>query len=114
MGWKSSLPHCNPVTIQEGKRAIAQAVSDNRVKVRGLGCPCANLPAQQPFQFNAYRASPLKDVSGDCSSDYPQHPVSLLEAENTIGEGETKGLNHLGFLHLPWTMVLRVIEVHCQ
>ena len=60
----------DPMTIQEGKRAIAQAVSDNGVKARGLGCPCANLPAQQPFWFNAHRFSPLKDVSGDCGSDY--------------------------------------------
>ena len=59
------------MTIQEGKRAIAQAVSDNRVKARGLGYPHANLLAQQPFQFNAHRASPLKDMPGDCSSDYP-------------------------------------------
>ena len=60
----------DPMTIQEGKRAIAQAVSDNRVKVRGLGCPHANLPAQQSFQFNTHRASPPKDKSGDCGSDY--------------------------------------------
>ena len=39
----------DPLTIQEGKRAIAQAVSDNRVKVRGLGHPHVNLLAQQPF-----------------------------------------------------------------
>ena len=64
----------NPMTIQEGKRAIAQAVSDNRVKVRGSGHPHAKLLTQQPFQFNAHRASPLKDVSGDCSSDYPWTP----------------------------------------
>ena len=44
----------------------------------------------------------------------PKHPIIPLEAENAIGEGETKGPNPLGFLHLPWTMVLRVIEVHCQ
>ena len=39
------------MTIQEGKRAIAQAILDNRVKVRG--CPHVNPPAQQPFWFNA-------------------------------------------------------------
>ena len=39
----------DPVTIQEGKRAIAQAVSDNRVKARGPGHPCVNPLAQQPF-----------------------------------------------------------------
>ena len=63
-----------PMTIQGGKKAIAQAISDNRVKARGPGHPHANLPAQQPFQFNTPTASPPKDVSGDCGSDYPQTP----------------------------------------
>ena len=67
---KAAYLTADPMTIQEGKRAIAQAVSDNRVKARGLGHPSANLLAQQPFQFNAHRASPPKDMSGDCSSDY--------------------------------------------
>ena len=62
------------MTIPEGKRAIAQGVSDNRVKVRGPGHPCVNLLALQPFQFNAPRVSPLKDVPGVCGSDYPQTP----------------------------------------
>ena len=69
---KSAYLTADPMTIQEGKRAITQAVSDNRVKARGPECPHANLLAQQPFRFNAHIASPSKDVSGDCSSDYPQ------------------------------------------
>ena len=44
----------------------------------------------------------------------PEHPISPLEAKNAIGDEETKGLHHLGFLHFPQTVVLRVIEVHCQ
>ena len=52
---KSAYLTTNPMTIPEGKRAIAQAVSANRVKTRGPGCPCVNPPAQQPFQFNAQR-----------------------------------------------------------
>ena len=74
--WVGKAAHltANPMTIQEGKRAIAQAVSDNRVKARGPGCPHANPLAQQPFRFNAHRVSPLKDMSGDCGSDYPQTP----------------------------------------
>ena len=71
---KAAYLTADPMTIHEGKRAIAQAVSDNRVKVRGPGHPHANPLAQQPFQFNAHRTSPLKDVSGDCGSDYPQTP----------------------------------------
>ena len=39
-----------------------------------LDIPCVNLPDQQPFWFNALRTSPLKDMSGDCGSDYPQSP----------------------------------------
>ena len=49
---KSAYLTADPVIIQEDKRAIAQAVSDNRVKARGPGCPWVNLLAQQPFKFN--------------------------------------------------------------
>ena len=87
---KSAYLTADPMTIQEGKRAIAQAVLDNRVKARGPGNPHVNLLAQQPFQFNALRTSPLKYESGDCGSDYPQLP------------------------HMPLTMVLRVIGVCYQ
>ena len=74
MGGKLAYLATDPMTIQEGKRAIAQAISDNRVKVRGPGHPHVNPPTQQPFWFNALRTSPSKDVSGDCSSDYPWSP----------------------------------------
>ena len=68
---KSAYLTANPMTIPEDKRATAQAVSNNRVRARGLGCPRLNPPAQQPFWFNVQRTSPLKDVSGDHSPDYP-------------------------------------------
>ena len=71
---KSAYLTADPMTIQESKRAIAQAVSDNRVKVRGPGCPRVNLPAQQPFKFNTQRTAPLKYVSRDYSSDNQQTP----------------------------------------
>ena len=64
----------DPMTIQEGKRAIAQAITDGGVKARGPGHPNVNPLAQQPFQFNAQRTSPLKDMPGDCGSDYPPSP----------------------------------------
>ena len=40
-GWeKPFYLTTDPMTIQEGKRAIAQAISDNRVKVTGTrACP---------------------------------------------------------------------------
>ena len=70
--WVGKLAYlaADPMTIQEVKRAIAQAILDNQVKERGPGCPHVNLPAQQPFQFNALRTSSPKDASGDCGSDY--------------------------------------------
>ena len=36
---KSAYLTADPMTIQEGRRAIAQAISDNRVKARGPGRP---------------------------------------------------------------------------
>ena len=74
--WVGKLTYltADSMTIQEGKRAIAQAVSDCQVKVRGPGCPHVNLPAQQPFWFNPPRSSPPKDMSGDCGSNYPLSP----------------------------------------
>ena len=59
------------MTIHKGRRAIAQAILDNRVKARRPGCPCVNLLAQQPFWFNSLRNSPPKDMLRDDSSDYP-------------------------------------------
>ena len=66
---KSAYLTANSMKIQEGKRAIAQAVSDNSVKARGPGCPQVNLPAPQPFKFNTQRTSPPKDVSRGYGSD---------------------------------------------
>ena len=76
--WVGKLAYLttNPMTIQEGRRAIAQAVLDNRVKVRGPRFPHVNPLAQQPFEFNAIRTSPLKNMPGDCSSDYHSHLTS--------------------------------------
>ena len=64
----------DPMTIQEGRRAIAQAISDHQVKARGPGCPCVNPLAKQPFQFDPPRSSPLKYASGDGDSNYPPSP----------------------------------------
>ena len=68
---KSVYLAADSMTIQEGKRAIAQAIMDCQVKVKGPRHPHVNLLTQQPFQFNPLRSSPSKDTSGDGSSDYP-------------------------------------------
>ena len=74
--WVGKLAYLttNPMTIQEGRRAIAQAISDNRVKARGPGHPQVNLLAQQPFKFNTPRTSPPRDVSIHYGSDDEQAP----------------------------------------
>ena len=66
---KSAYLTANPIMLQEGKRAITQAVLDHRVKARGPGCPRVNLPAPQPFWFNTSRTSPPGDALAHCSSD---------------------------------------------
>ena len=43
---KSAYLAGDPMTIQEGRRAIAQAVSDHGVKAREPGHPCVNPLAQ--------------------------------------------------------------------
>ena len=55
---KSAYLTADPMTIQEGKMAIIQAISDHQVKVRGPGHPRVNPPAQQPFLFNPLSSSP--------------------------------------------------------
>ena len=74
--WVGKLAYLttDPMTIQEGRKAIAQAISDHQVKARGPGCPSVNLLVQQPFQFDPLRSSPLKDVSGDGGSDHTPSP----------------------------------------
>ena len=63
--WVGKLAYltADPMTLQEGRRAIAPALLDHRVKARGLGHPQVNPPAQQPFRFNTSRASPSGDQS---------------------------------------------------
>ena len=59
----------NPMTLQEGKRAITQAVSDHRVKARGPGHPRVNQRVQQPFRFNTSRTSLPGDTLAHYGSD---------------------------------------------
>ena len=74
--WVGKLAYLttDPMMLQEGKRAITQAVSDHRVKARGPGCPRVNLPAQQPFRFNTSRTSPSGDTLAHYGSDKGRTP----------------------------------------
>ena len=74
--WVGKLAYLatDPMTIQEGQQAIAQAVMDHWVKLRGPGHPCGNLLAQQPFRFDHLRGSPIKDTPGDGGSDCQPSP----------------------------------------
>ena len=69
--WVGKLAYltANTMTLQEGKRAITQAVSDHRVKARGTGCPRVNPLAPQPFKFNTSRTSPLGGALASYGSD---------------------------------------------
>ena len=71
---KSAYLAADPMTIQEGRWAIAQAITDCWVKVRGPGCPCVNLPAQQPFRFDPPRGFPMNDASRDGGSNHQPSP----------------------------------------
>ena len=64
----------DPMTIQEGREAIAQAVTDCQVKARGPGCPHVNLLVQQPFRSDPWRGSLMKDTSRDGGSDCQPSP----------------------------------------
>ena len=114
--WVGKLAYltADPMTIQEVKRAIAQAVLDHQVKARGPGHPRVNLLAQEPFWFNLPRSSPRKMHLEIVVPTTHCHPVGPLEAGNIIGIGGTKGLNHLSSLHLPQTMDSKAIGVHYQ
>ena len=78
--WVGKLAYLttDPMTIQEGQQAITQAITDCHMKARGLGHPCVNLPAQQPFRFDHPRGSPMKDTSRDGGSDCQPSPCQPL------------------------------------
>ena len=66
---KSAYLTADPMTLQEGKRALTWAVLDNRVKAREPGCPQVNPPAQLPFRFKTSRTSHPGDLMANCSSN---------------------------------------------
>ena len=71
---KSAYLTADPMTIQEGWWAIAQAIIDCQVRTRGLGHPHVNPPAQQSYRFEHPKGSPIKDASGVGSSSSQPSP----------------------------------------
>ena len=69
--WVGKLAYltADPMTLQEGKRAITWAVLDNKVKARGPGHTQVNLPAQLPFRFDTSRTSLPGDSLANPGSD---------------------------------------------
>ena len=87
---KAAYLTTDSMTIHKGRRAIAQAISDNRVKTRGPGCPCVHPLAQQPFQFNSLRNSPPRDCQEMTVLTTPSHLTGHLEAANAIENGDQR------------------------
>ena len=108
---KSAYLTADPMTLQEGKRAITWAISDNRVKARGPGCPRVNLLAQLPFRFNTSRTSLPGDLLATTVLMKDEPLDGLLKAKGVIGDGETSDLIHPGSPPLLWTLALKAIEV---
>ena len=108
---KSAYLAADPMTIQESKQAIAQAITDHQVKVRGPGHPPVNLLDQQPSGLTPWEAPLRRTPLGMVALSTFTSPAPP-GAENIIDVGETKGLHHLGSPHLPQIMGLRATGVH--
>ena len=96
--WVGKLAYLttDTMTIHEGWRAIAQAISDNRVKVRGPRHPHVNLLAHYP-SISTPQEIILQNVHWEMMAlIFPLHLTGHLEAMNAIDNGETVGLSHLG------------------
>ena len=108
---KSAYLTTDPMTIQEGRRAIAQAVLNNRVKARDQDVPKLIC---QPNNLSSL--IPLGPLHLEMCLYFAvlttkEHPDSLLEVKGIIGGKGTSDLGHPSFLPLPQTVVLKVIEV---
>ena len=114
--WIGKLAYlaADPMTIQEGQWAIAQAITDCHMKVRGLGHLCVNLLAQQPFRFDHPRGSLIKDTSGDGGSDHQPLPCQPPRGWDQNRHWRTKCFHCLSSHHLPQTVGLRVTGAHYQ
>ena len=111
---KSAYLIADPMTIQEGRRAIAQAITDHQVKARGPGHPWVNLPAKQPFRFDHPRGSPIKDASRDGGSDHQPSPHWPPRGSDCNRHWRDQRPPSPWFPHLPQTVGSRVTGVPYQ
>ena len=109
---KSAYLTADPMTIQEGRWAIAQAITDCQVKARGQNIPVLislpNNPSGLTPQEDPLRRTPL----GTVVLIINLHLTSPQGAENVIDVRETKGLHHLHSPHLSQIVDLRVTGIH--
>ena len=114
MGWETSQPCHYPLTIQEGRWVIAQAVMDCQEKARGLGLPHVNPSTQQPFRFNCTRCSPQRTCLRRLVLTIDHCHIGPPEAKIAIDIGGTKGHHCPSCCCLPLTVGLKVTGVHYQ
>ena len=84
---------------------LRQGDLDIPVWIHQFNSPSSSIPLGVPLKKTHLQMAVLT---------IQHHPIGPQGPGSVIGIRETKGLNHLGFLHLPQTVVLRVIGVHYQ
>ena len=72
----------DPLTIQEGRWEIAQAITESQIKARGPRHPHVNPLTPQPFRFDHLGDSPQKDTPRDANSDHQLLPHWPLRGWN--------------------------------
>ena len=91
--WVGKLAYLttDPMTIQEGRRAIAQAILDNRVKARRTWTSPSKSASPTAFQVQYPKGlSTPRDVSIHYAVlMMDEHPNGLLEAKGIIGDEGT-------------------------
>ena len=77
--WVGKLAHlaADPLTIQEGWRVIAQAITECWIEARGPGHQCPHPTTPKAFRFSHGDESPQKECNEDTGFD-PQPPHHKL------------------------------------
>ena len=71
---KSAYLAADPLTIQEGWWAIAQAITECQIEVRGPGWPCSQPLTPQSFQVPPFWGFSHKEQSGNASFVHQPSP----------------------------------------